>query len=203
MKPLKDYSLSKFEVENLFRNRLNTMQINNIALILNVLAKYMLLDRTMLQERIGEKIGLSFLALAVDYGLIVEYKYKNNNAEEEKPKFFFALNTAGFTAVGLNGGTVNKLPLMCSYGAKNRVLTFNRWALNDGYTLQEIDFPNFNFFICKNANYQDVIGYFEDKITEEKITEHLNKADINYIFKKIEIPIIEMGNNTKANENDR
>lgn len=203
MRPLRDYSLNKFEVENLFRNRLNTMQINNIALILNVLAKYMLMDRAMLQERVGEKIGLSFLVHAIDYGLIVEYKYKNNNAEEEKPKFFFALNTAGYTAVELNGWVANKMPLMCSYAVKNRILTFNRWALDNNYTLQKIDSPNFNFFICKNATKQDVIGYFEDKITEEKITEQLNQDDINYIFKKIEIPVIEMGNNTKSNEIDR
>lgn len=221
MKKLSDYSIRRFELENLFRNRLSPVQVDNISDIVKTLGKYMILDRSMLQFRLGRKIGLSYLVHTVDYGLVTEYKFKHEN--EEKNLFFFSLNTAGIILLKLDGFNFNILPLTCGYDAKSRILTFNLWAIENGFDLIRggVNSSKFDFFIVKNKFGKKAIAYFENIVTEEEILQILldrynkeceednEKEDDNivleklnkmYMFKAIDTKIINIGSNTIAND---
>jgi hypothetical protein len=216
-KPLFDYSITAFEMQNLFRAKLNQDQIHYISIVVKTLAKYMVLDRNMLQARAGKSIGLSYIVNSVNVGLITELKYKTN--EEEKNLFYFHLNTAGINFAQIEELLLNKLPLIADHYIKSRILTFNKWALENGYDLVNSTkgvSKKFDYFVAIRQDYKkQSICFFEDIIKEEDLVQKiledgnakvkegqdpytLSQIYGKYTFVKINHPIVQIGNKSCA-----
>ncbi|HEY5588164.1 MAG TPA: hypothetical protein VIK86_04310 [Candidatus Paceibacterota bacterium] len=219
VKPLRDYSLTNYEIENLFRSRLNQDQIYYMSLITKTIAKYMVVDRDILEERVGEKIGLGYLSSAVNWGLITELKYRDNNSE--KNIFHFHLATAGINFAIVERFIINKLPLSADQHIKSRVVTFNKWALQNHYDLinhSDSVSNKFNYFISfKNGSKKLIVSYYEQMINEAVITKEILKklndgkemecepytiTDVykKYYFEAIGLQLIQIGNKSFGSE---
>lgn len=170
------YNSSKFSVENLFRSgKLSQLQIDKIVKILNVLAKYMFIDRDILNSRAGGKIGLSHIQRAIDYNLIVELKdfnAINSKTDIDGNHYFYSLGLAGINFLNLCNEQFYSFKLNASFEDKEKVLIMNYNALERGYDLLFSDYNDmlhYNFFHCKNKKNENIILYFEDYIAESHI----------------------------------
>jgi len=191
VKPIRDYSITAYEIQNLFRARLNQEQIYYTSLIIKTIAKYMVVDRDILEARAGEKIGLSYISNAVNWGLITELKYEDNQGE--KDIFHFHLNTAGINFAQTEGFIINKLPLSADHHIKSRIVTFNKWALQEKYDLcgstNSIS-NNFTYYIGSDEKYKKrIICYYENLIDEATLSKQIlsnmnaNKLDDSEVYK--------------------
>lgn len=151
------YNSSKFSVENFFRSaKLSQFQIDELVKILNVLARYMFIDRDILNARVGGKIGLSHIQRAIDYGLIVELKdfgAINSKIDIDGNHYFYSLGLAGINFLSLCNEQFYSFKLNASFEDKEKVLIMNYNALERGYNLLFSDYNDmlhFNFFHCKN-----------------------------------------------------
>ena len=219
LKQLKDYSLINFELQNLFRARLNQDQIHYISKIIKILAKHMVLNRTMIEFYANEKIGLSYLVNAVNFGLITELKYKDD--KEEKNIFHFHLLTAGISFAETEGFLLNKLPLSADNHVKNRIVTFNQWAMEKSFDLSD-DYGavgyNYSYFISKSQDCEkQIVCFYKNLINEKDVAmsllrqltetkkekeEKLSLEDIynTYLFKQIDCEFISIGNKSSASD---
>lgn len=106
-------------------------------------------------------------------------QYQDDNGKQNR--FFFHLNTAGISFLEAVGyGEINMLRLDADQHDRERILTFNAYALKKGYELTQ-DFPvhqGYSFFICKKqgaASSKYIICYYSWLIDIHRITETLYK----------------------------
>lgn len=193
-----------FEVEVLFRQILNMDQIKYISNLLIALGKYMVLDRTMLDERAG-KIGLSYIRKAAETKLITEYQYYDD--QEFREYFFYSLAPGGIYFLESEGFPFHKLPKFINQQHRERILTFNRWALNQNFSINgEISQSRkYDFFITNEKKGSDtIVGYFENMISEQKVKEQLQAlTEENFVIEKIMTPMIKIGNKSMPNRNSQ
>ncbi|MEY8285638.1 hypothetical protein AALA13_17795 [Lachnospiraceae bacterium 50-23] len=182
------YNSSKFQVENFFRsNKLSQFQIDELVKILNVLAKYMLIDRNILNVRAGQKIGLSHLQRAINLDLIIElkdFKALNSKTEVEDHHYFYTLGFAGINFLGLSNKEFYYFNIADTFNDKQKVLMFNYEAHNKNYRLLFSfynDMKYYNFFHCKNDLNKDIILYFEKYISINRIEVIMKKKFISRI----------------------
>lgn len=174
MRKLREIGATGFEVEVLFRRVLNMQQIHYISWVLRSLGKYMVLDRDMIAARMGKKVGLSYLQKAKEYGLIAEYKYKDG--EEEKNKYYFSLAPGGLYFLEAEQYAHHKLRLDADHEERTRILTFNRFALDNGYDInmgfQQDRRYRFYFAQSRKGNKTPAC-YHPEVIKEEQLREIL------------------------------
>lgn len=166
------YNSSKFQVESLFRsNAFQQSQKDELVKILNVMAKYMLVDRNILNKRAGKKIGLSHIQRAINLNLIVElkdYKAFDKSFEVEDHHYFYVLGFAGINFLRIANRDLYCFNIADNFESKKKVLMFNYEALSKDYELlfsTYNDIKNYNFFHCKTDMNKDIILYFEDYIS--------------------------------------
>lgn len=178
-------SLTRYELDILFRNILNQDQIKYISLLCKLLGRYMILDREMINTRAGEKIGLSYIKRAIENGLITELQYQDGKGK--KPEYYFQLNTAGVAFLESIEYRANILRLDTDQAARERILSFNRYAIDEGYEIN-LYYPvgfKYNYFFCNSSRTKKcVVCYFENKISEQKLIEILYKM----LFEKEQEP---------------
>lgn len=170
------YNSSKFQVESYFRkDNLSQFQIDELVKILSILAKYMLVDRNILNARSPDrKIGLSHIQRAINLDLIVEWKSgkaTNSELEVEGDNYFYTLGFAGINFLKLAGIRFQCFNIADTFESKEKVLIANYHMLDRNYELLFSDYndQNYNFFHCENINREDIILYFEEYILEDHI----------------------------------
>lgn len=179
-----------FEVDVLFRQILNMDQIKYITSLLIILGKYMVLDREMIDIRAG-KIGLSYIEKAKKSMLITEYQHMDEQGIREY--YFYSLAPGGIYFLESEGFPFHKLPKYTNQEHRERILTFNKWAIGKGYTIN-VEMPQsrkFDFFLTNEKK----VGYFHDVISEQQVKEQLQAiTEENFTFETIDIPMISIGN---------
>lgn len=173
---LNTYNSSKFQVESFFRSgMLSQFQIDQLVKILNVLAKYMLIDRDILNVRAKEKIGLSHIQRAVNLNLIVELKdIEALNASEDihGNHYFYHIGFAGINFLRVANKNFYCFNIDATFENKEKVLIMNYNSLERNYDLLFSDYNDtkyYNFFHLKDLGNNDVILYFDKHITEDHV----------------------------------
>ena len=193
--------ITQNELDVLFYEEFTQFQLQHVFNIIFLLSQYMLLTTDMLiylyEKQYNEKMGLSYLKRSVKEKLIIEYQYDLNEATEKKI-FYYALKSSTFLYLKQNRISFAKIPPYCAYEEKSRILTFNKYAIQKGYTLN-INMPldsEIRYFVTN----QNVICYFPNYITEGVIQNELRKKriEIEFGFEVISIPRVEVGKYTRA-----
>lgn len=181
------YNSSKFQVRKAFSlPHLTMSQIKELRLIADVLAKYMIVDRDILNYRAKKKIGLSHLQRAINYDFIVELK----NLENEEDGYFYTLGLGGINFLSNDGERYHSFRLRDVFEEKNKVLMSNYHAMKNNYDLlfsSKNDMRNYNYFYCKNSKNRNLILYFEDEISIDEIKKILEKEYLRN--NRSEVPI--------------
>lgn len=207
-------TIPNFEVDVIIKEELNQTQLKHISRILELLAEYMLLDSETLfyvyQKRYREKLGLSYLKKSVKEKLLIEYKY-NYEDETEQDVYFYCLKDSAFYALDKANIQYAKLPYFASYEEKSRLLTFNKFVIDAGESLDtEFSQPrNLAFFKTKSGK----ICYFSEVVSLENVKECIQKnsktkkkkdeeaeldpADL-FEFVEVNIESVDFGKKTKA-----
>lgn len=189
------------ELDILFYEEFTQLQLSHIFNIIFILSEYMLMTTDMLmhifEKKYEEKMGLSYLKKAVKEKLIIEYQYDLDEVSEKKI-FYYALKSSTYNYLRQNQIPFLKLPPYAAYEEKSRLLTFNKYIIQKGYTPNIIipfDFE-FRFFVA-NPN---VICYFPDLISITDIQHEMRKKKIEFAscFEAIEIQNVEVGKYTRA-----
>jgi hypothetical protein len=213
VKSIDSRSLRSYSVNVLFRNILNQDQIDNISQLIRVLSRYMIMDRSMINIRARNPVGLSYIQKAVNYGLVTELQYKDD--EGQRNKFFFQLNVAGIYFAENVGYKLNAMPLDTSRFDKQKILTFNKWSIDRKYELDNV-FPmrrKFDIFICK-LKERNIAAYYPKLTDKEKVVNFIYKIlnpkdevivprdaiERQYQFETIDEPLMDYGNKTAGNE---
>lgn len=182
-----DRSIPKFEVDILILEEFNADQVEQIFNIMEILGRYMLVDRDMLfeiyEKKYSKKMGISYLRKAVKEKLVIEYKYNYEQVTEQEV-YFYQLKDSGFYALDRDEVRSRKLPFSASSEQKSRVLGFNTFAIKNNYT------PSLNLNLPKNLSFfladDNKICYFSDIISLEKIEEFTSQyPKIQFTLKEI------------------
>lgn len=156
-----------FEVGNLFQGGyLNYKQIENIRLIMEVLARYGFVDRNILNKRANKEIGLSYLMKAVKYNMVTMIHDKEND------KYYYHLGYAGTQFMNNQKYNVNDIGIMTILEEKKRILSMNRFIINNGYELADKE-----AFHDRKMTYffgdEDRIYYYKDEVSYEQLVRKL------------------------------
>ncbi len=170
------------EIEYLFKNaRFGISQAEKIVDLVEILGKYMFLDRNLLELKSKEGIGMSALEKATKHDIIVQLREETR--EGIKNIFYFQLGVGGKYLLQYMEKDFHDLILSANRREKSNILAFNISADKKGYDIsmsykQDRDY---NYFICKN----NVVCYMPDYISDKKVAERLIKNQLkNVSFKK-------------------
>lgn len=177
---------SSFQVDKIFRSgKYSQSQIDKLVQILEVVGKYMLIDRDILNARSYEKIGLSHIQRAIKENLIVEFKdaaaFDSLN-EVEDHHYFYTLGVAGINFLRLAGKKFYCFNIAEPFDSKEKMLIFNHHCLNAGINFifsEHNDMGEFNFFHCKDTNNLDIICYHGLYITEKHVISILKRRFVS------------------------
>ncbi|GKX32330.1 hypothetical protein SH1V18_48100 [Vallitalea longa] len=203
---------SKFEIEHLFRGGIfNNEQIYKVKKTCEVLGKYMFLDRTLLEDRAGERIGLSYIGKCINYNIIAQLKH--NGYDGSKDIYYYQLDVGGYNLLERAGIRHNEMNILADDKVKSRILTFNYFIKNNNMDVDRDYFQpiHHTYFFCKNS----IICYYEDKIKETKILKILQlmlteKKDgevrepsieelrERFSFRQIDMELINVGETSKT-----
>jgi hypothetical protein len=154
------------DIVHLFKGGIfNHEQIHKVGMICKILGKYMFLDRELLEQKAGEKIGLSYIDKCRKNDIITELKYRNEN--QEKEKYYFQLDVGGLSLLDQAHMGYQEMNILADDIVKSRILTFNYYAHNSG---KDIDVtmpqdPHHTYFICCG----NIVTYFKRWIKEETL----------------------------------
>lgn len=133
---LSDRSISKIDVETLFRDVLSLEQIEQMGNLLKLLGLYVFVDRKQLDAfaelHYRKKIGLSTLQKAVKYNLIAELQ-----SQDDFNRFFFQLKSGGYYYLEAIRFQYRLLPLSAAIVERERLL-----AINDNLVLKKHKLTN-------------------------------------------------------------
>jgi hypothetical protein len=180
---------------DLIMDKLTVIQLEKIMLILLTLAKYLFLDRSTLNYFAGEKIGLSYIQKAKDYGLIVETQ--NRGDHFSRKEYFFKLGENGIHLLLKDGIAHKKFNVLVHRSSKEKVLTFNRFLkrrnIKDYYRLVD---PDYNVYQSDN-----IIYYFSDEIDGKQIIRYF-KNHIRSVILAQKKELLEEENKTKKKKEE-
>lgn len=176
---LRDRSISKFEIETLFRDVLNLDQIEQISNLIKILGLYVFLDRKQIdvlaERHFGQKVGLSYLRKAVQYNLVSEIQ-----AEGEFERFYFQPKLGGFIFLETIDFPHRKLQLDANKKDREKLLAINDYLIENGHLLKENrEQPLFEPLFTR----KDVV--LHDECSEEEIVERLKvnfDGDIEQVY---------------------
>lgn len=183
-------ALSAWSMEIAFRKaKLSGAEIKAVSDMTRQLGLYMVMDRDMLQTRVGYQLCMRFFRKAINIGLITEL------ADHEAKKFYFQVGPSGYYLLSHDRYPYIKLPLSTDHEDRGRILAFNKWAIRRNIRIiPENPSGSFSFFFCAN----EIVAYYPKLITQKRIEEVImdrkNKTngdnsstekDINYKFVRI------------------
>ncbi|QUI25885.1 hypothetical protein HZI73_26090 (plasmid) [Vallitalea pronyensis] len=164
---------SKFEIEHVFRGAIfDHEQIYKVKKICETLGKYMFLDRTLLEERAGEKIGLSYLTRCIKHNIIAQLKHEGYEGGS-KDIYYYQLDVGGYNLLQRAGIRHNEMNILADHEVKSRILTFNYFIRDNDLDVDQdyIQPITHVFYFCIDG----LICYYPDKITEPTIIKILQR----------------------------
>lgn len=178
------------EIERLFYSgKLSERTRNMIGTTVQILGRYMFIDRNILNYRaekiIGEKIGLSFIKRAIELEIIVELQDAMFPLKDPDKisgnHFYYTLAVGGLNLLRLSKTTFRQFNILDKYEEKLRVLQFNYMAMDDklNWIFSEYsDLKEYLYFHCKDSKDRNVILYFSDEINKDELLTRLCKIYI-------------------------
>lgn len=199
---LRDRSISKYEIETLFRDVLNLDQIEQISNLIKLLGLYVFMDRKQIdvlaERHFGQIIGLSFIRKAVQYNLVSEMQ-----AEGEYDHFYFQLKLGGYIFLESIEYKHRKLPLDATRKDREKILAINDYLIENKHVLNEKqEQPIFEPLFTR----EDVV--LHDECSEEEMVEILKvnfDGDVEQVyetftFEKMALPECLLNSKAKGNE---
>ncbi len=164
--------ISRHVIDFLFNNaRFNLRQVEQIKELCLILAKYMFVDRNLLEKRSKNGIGLSFIKKAAYYNFIAELQEENQKGK--KNIYYYQLGQGGIYLLQKAEYNINQMNILAGKEEKQRILTFNYFALENNIEPEFCGQDQQNrFFMCKN----NTVCYFNNHIKENKIIQKLCEA---------------------------
>lgn len=189
------YHTSKTDMNNIFRgNRFSQKQKDKLGEILEILGRYIFIDRNILNARNIEPVKLADIQRAINYGLIVEIKdaeaLNSWDGELDDNHYFYKLGVGGMNLLDLAGKKYYCFNILDTFAHREKVLIFNYHAIKNDLILQFSDYNDmkeYNYFLCKDNNNQDVICFHDDYITETKIISNMERNFISNLKNKNDI----------------
>lgn len=157
---------SRHEIDFLFKNsRFNVETVENIVTLCKVLAKYMVVDKTIFDKRCNNKIGFSYLRKAIENHIITEMQHQDGS--EKKNIFYYKLGMGGTYLLEKMRERYIDLNIGIDKEMYGRILAFNYFALENDYDidLNALQDMKHRFFCCRGG----VICYFPKDIKEIQI----------------------------------
>lgn len=194
---LRSRSISKYEIETLFRDVLNQSQIENISNLLKLLGLYVFLDREMLdilsERHFNQKIGLSYIQKAVKYNLVAEMQSDKNLG-----KYYFQLKSGGFAFLNEIEFKYRKLPLDAASSERSKILSINQFLFKNGHLLTN----KYGFGVYEPIFTQELTVLFEIGSADEW-SEHIEAQKLfdvsEWEFKRMELQPVELDSKVKGN----
>ncbi len=156
----KHYEIPRnFDIEILFRNHLSVTHIEQLSLIVKLTAKYMVIDRTVLNYRADKEFGLGIISKAVKLGLISEYPQAETNI------YIYNLGATGLLLAHKANYLIGKLPIDASLELRKNILHLNHFLIKNQLDISESFAPNpkDGFVVCNETVSKNlVICYFDD-----------------------------------------
>lgn len=168
---LRERSISKFELEALFRDALNLDQIEQISNLIKLIGLYVFVDRSQLNElaerHFKKKIGLSYIRKAVEHNLVSEVQ-----TEGDFDNYFFQLKLGGFIFLETIGYPHRKLKLDSTKKDREQILAINDYLIKSGHLLSSkySDPPLFEPLFTE----EDVVLF--DRLSENEVAEGLQRS---------------------------
>lgn len=182
---LRDRSLTKFEVTNLFEDVFTPDQRETVSDIIKILGRYMLLETDQLfqiYERMAKKkLKLNYIKIAVKFNLIGEYKYEST-IDGEKDIFFYSSKLSGRIFLNIIGFDYNRLSLDTDTSLRRRILILNRYLIDNRYLmLSRGIMSHYNgFYEVLDRDRRSVICYFGELCSEYEAIMYM----LNYMNRK-------------------
>lgn len=179
---LRDRSLTRTEVINLFEDVFEPDEKEAISLIIKITGIYMILETNQLfqiYERMSkERLKLKYIKTAVKNNLIAEYQY-DSTIDGEKDIFFYSTKLSGRIFLKEVGFTYNTLLLDASTELKQRILTLNEFIIQNRYSMHRrhaLSHPKGIYEVRSNKN-EKVVCYFGEISTEKEVINFM----LNYV----------------------
>ena len=181
------YNTSKTDVNNKFRgNEYSQEQKDKIKEILEVLRRYVFIDRNILNARNIEPVKLQHIQRARNLGLIVETKdveaLNAINTEVDDKHYFYTLGVAGINILQLDRIKYYCFRLLDTFDQRKKVLIFNYHAIKNDLSLEFSDYNDmneYNYFICKDRKNHNIVCFHDDCIAKGKIISIMKKKFIS------------------------
>jgi len=163
--------MNKFETEKMINdNELNLKQLENIKKIIDVLSKYIFLNRDILNYRAKQKIGLSYIKKAVDLDLIVQLY------DIESESYYYKLAQNAKYLLDKYSIKYNKIDIFSNASEFENLITLNLFLMKE-----EKDFDE-NLFSTKayiNIKTKEIF-YFKELINQSEILRSIANNDCNF-----------------------
>ena len=166
--------MNKFEAEKMINdNELSFKQLENIRKIIDVLSKYIFVNRDIMNYRAKQKIGLSYIKKAVDLDLIVQLYDLENEA------YYYKLAQNAKFLLDKNSKKYNEIDVFSNVSEFENLIKLNLFLMKEKKDFTENLFST-NAFINKKTKE---IYYFKESISQKEILRNL--ANINSNFQKM------------------
>lgn len=164
--------MNKFEAEKIINdNELNFKQLENIKKIIDVLSKYIFVNRDILNYRAKEEIGLSYIKKAVDLDLIVQlYDIENDS-------YYYKLAQNAKFLLDKNSKKYNEIDVFSSVSEFENLITLNLFLMKEKKDFTENLFSTKAFINKKTKE----IFYFKELINQKEILRSLSNNDSDFI----------------------
>ena len=200
---LRNRSISKYEVETLFRDVLNQKQIEEISKIIKILAVYVFCTKEQLNEfskRIyNTEIGLSYLQKAVKYKLIAELQ-----SDLSSDKYYFQWKNSAFYFCEAIDFDYRKFKLDATKKDKEKILAINNYLLKNNHLLSlkyskflfEPIFTKDNTVLLIKDNEQEIAELIATQILR---TKDLSEVYMTFEFERMKLENVEIDEKIKGN----
>lgn len=190
---LRDRSLTRFEVINLFEDVLDSDEREALSTIIKILGIYMLLETNQLfqiyERMTKQNLKLKYIKKSVKYNLIGEYQYESS-VDGEKDLFFYSTKLSGRIYLNHIRFRDNELLLDADINLRQRILTLNEFLIHKRYIMYNNHILNHfkGLYEVKDSNKNKLICYFNQLSTEQEAIVFM----VNYLnrFKHPDEPLI-------------
>jgi hypothetical protein len=158
------------DIGYLFTNaRFNIKQTEKIVEMVEILGRYLFLDRNLLERKSRHGIGLSYLEKATKYDIIVQMRDETRTKMNDT--FYFQLGIGGKYLLQYMEKNFHDLIISAGRREKSNILTFNIFADEKGYdiSMKYKQYRDYTYFICEDNIICYMPNYLSDKETAEKL----------------------------------
>lgn len=176
---LNPFKSSRLDVKNYFYlHDLTLTQKAEVYKIINVLRRYMIVDRDILNARVGEEIGLSYINKAIERNMVVQLRDPKAPAND----CYYVMGLGGVSFVENDRDEINSFKLKHSFKEMKKILLANYHSVKVDYKLlfsKFNDLIEFNYFHFQDSKKRDIFLYFEDEVSPNVIIAKLKKYFIS------------------------